>query len=66
MKDTNWVELNELVFSRKNPKFIYRDKNARKIFKEIKKGSLVYWKRDGLIWSGEVARVSGGLEVIII
>ena len=67
-EEINWVEFNELVFNRKNPKSIYRDKNSIKIFAKIKKGNLVYYKRDNLIWVGEVKKVSGkiGLEIVNI
>ena len=67
-KETTWVEFNELVFNRENPKLIYKNKDADAIFKKIKKGSLVYYKRDKLIWVGEVKRVSGriGLDILII
>ena len=67
-KETTWVEFNELVFNRENPKLIYKNKDADAIFKKIKKGSLVYYQRDKLIWVGEVKRVSGriGLDILII
>jgi len=67
-KETTWVEFNELVFNRENPKLIYKNKDANAIFRKIRKGSLVYYKRNNLIWLGEVKRVSGriGLDISII
>ncbi len=67
-KEETWVEFNELVFNRENPKFIYKDKRANNIFKKIRKGNLVYYNRDKMIWLGKVAKVSGriGLGVEII
>ena len=67
-KETTWVEFNELVFNRENQKLIYKNKDADAIFRKIRKGSLIYWKIDNLIWLGEVKRVSGriGLDISII
>ena len=66
--EITWVEFNELVYNRENPRFIYKEANADSIFSKIKKGNLIYFKRDNLIWLGEVKRVSGkiGLDVKII
>lgn len=49
-----WVEYEDLVFSRENPKYIYKQKDSQEIFKKLRVGSEVYFEQGGLIWCGEI------------
>ena len=59
------VEYNELVFSRMNPKFIYKRRDAQKRFSDLKIGDRIYWKQDNFIWVGEIIKKSGNLKVYV-
>ena len=68
-KETEKIEYNELVFSRENPKYIYKDKEkGLQIFKKLKVGDVVYFRRDpkDFIWSAIIEKIGGDLTISVI